>query len=81
MQRTLPADIQIDSSIFQQRTFIDLGIHNVLDALRDGAILVLIILFLFLMNVRTTVITLTAIPLSIAITGIVFHWFGIGTRR
>ena len=78
MQRTLPPDIRIDSSIFQQRTFIDLGIHNVLEALRDGAILVLIILFLFLMNVRTTLITLTAIPLSIAITGIIFHWFGIG---
>ena len=47
------------------------------EALRDGAILVLIILFLFLMNFRTTFITLTAIPLSIVITGLVFHFFGL----
>ena len=48
-----------------------------LEALRDGAILVLIVLFLFLMNFRTTFITLTAIPLSIVITGLVFYWFGV----
>jgi Cu/Ag efflux pump CusA len=76
LKASLPADIEIDSSIFQQRKFIDLGIHNVLEALRDGAILVLIILFLFLMNVRTTFITLTAIPLSIVITGLVFYFAG-----
>ncbi|MCX7395225.1 MAG: efflux RND transporter permease subunit [Planctomycetales bacterium] len=76
LQSTLPDDIEIDSSIFQQRKFIDLGIHNVVDALRDGAVLVLIVLLLFLMNVRTTFITLTAIPLSIVITGLVFHVFG-----
>lgn len=76
LKASLPPDIEIDSSIFQQRKFIDLGIHNVLEALRDGAVLVLIILFLFLMNVRTTFITLTAIPLSIVITGLVFYFFG-----
>ncbi|HEY4263372.1 MAG TPA: efflux RND transporter permease subunit [Schlesneria sp.] len=76
LKGSLPDDIEIDSSIFQQRKFIDLGIHNVLEALRDGAILVLIILFLFLMNVRTTFITLTAIPLSIVITGLVFYFAG-----
>lgn len=77
LKASLPDDIEIDPLIFQQRKFIDLGIHNVLEALRDGAILVLIILFLFLMNVRTTIITLTAIPLSIVITGLVFYWFGL----
>ena len=76
LKPSLPADIEIDSSIFQQRKFIDLGIHNVLEALRDGAVLVLIILFLFLLNVRTTFITLTAIPLSIVITGLVFYFSG-----
>lgn len=76
LRPSLPADIEIDSSIFQQRKFIDLGIHNVLEALRDGAVLVLIILFLFLLNVRTTFITLTAIPLSIVITGLVFYFSG-----
>ncbi|MEK6262922.1 MAG: efflux RND transporter permease subunit, partial [Planctomycetota bacterium] len=76
LKASLPADIEIDSSIFQQRKFIDLGIHNVLEALQHGALLVLIILFLFLMNVRTTFITLTAIPLSIVITGLVFYFTG-----
>jgi len=77
LQKSLPEDIVLDASIYQQRKFIDLGIHNVLEALRDGAILVFIILFLFLMNFRTTFITLTAIPLSIVITGLVFYWFGL----
>lgn len=77
LRKSLPEDIVLDASIYQQRKFIDLGIHNVLEALRDGAILVFIILFLFLMNFRTTFITLTAIPLSIVITGLVFYWFGL----
>ncbi len=76
LKPSLPDDIEIESEIYQQREFIDRGIHNVLEALRDGAILVLIILFLFLMNVRTTLITLTAIPLSIVITGLVFYFSG-----
>ena len=77
LKQSLPDDVEIDPTIFQQRRFIDLGIHNVLEALRDGAILVFIILFLFLMNFRTTFITLTAIPLSFVITGLVFHWTGL----
>ncbi len=76
VQKALPADIVIESEIYQQREFIDRGIENVLEALRDGAILVLIILFLFLLNFRTTFITLTAIPLSIVLTGLVFYWTG-----
>eukprot|EP00456_Euglypha_rotunda_P037493 TRINITY_DN287_c0_g1_i5.p1 TRINITY_DN287_c0_g1~~TRINITY_DN287_c0_g1_i5.p1 ORF type:complete len:960 (-),score=238.29 TRINITY_DN287_c0_g1_i5:3210-6089(-) len=76
LKGSLPADIEIESELYQQREFIDRGIHNVLEALRDGAILVLVILFLFLMNVRTTLITLTAIPLSIVITGLVFYFTG-----
>lgn len=70
-------DLVIDDQLYQQREFIDLGVHNVMEALRDGAVLVLIILFLFLLNLRTTLITLTAIPLSIVITGLVFRWFGL----
>ncbi len=65
------------SSTYEQRDFIDYSIENVVEAVRDGAILVAIILFLFLLNVRTTFITLTAIPLSLLSTALVFHWFGL----
>lgn len=77
LRGSLPKDIELVTELYQQREFIDRGIHNVVEALRDGAILVLIVLFLFLMNFRTTFITLTAIPLSIVITGLVFYWLGI----
>ena len=76
LKTSLPADIRINPEVYQQKNFIDLGIHNVIEALRDGGILVVIILFLFLLNFRTTFITLTAIPLSIVVTGLVFKWFG-----
>ena len=77
LRGSLPKDLELVTELYQQREFIDRGIHNVLEALRDGAILVLIVLFLFLMNFRTTFITLTAIPLSIVITGLVFYWCGV----
>lgn len=76
LKTSLPADIRLNPEVYQQKGFIELGIHNVIDALRDGSILVVIILFLFLLNFRTTFITLTAIPLSIVVTGLVFKWFG-----
>jgi CzcA family heavy metal efflux pump len=76
LKPSLPADLVVQTEIYQQREFIERGVENVLEALRDGAILVLIILFLFLLNVRTTFITLTAIPLSIVITGLFFYWTG-----
>ena len=75
LKASLPPDIRINPEVYQQKAFIELGIHNVIDALRDGSILVVIILFLFLLNFRTTFITLTAIPLSIVVTGLVFKWF------
>jgi len=76
LRPSLPADIRFNADVYQQRTFIDLSIANVVEALRDGGILVVIVLFLFLLNFRTTFITLTAIPLSIVVTGLVFNWFG-----
>ncbi|MEX0670750.1 MAG: efflux RND transporter permease subunit [Pirellulales bacterium] len=76
LRPSLPADIRLDPDLYQQKTFIDLSIRNVVEALRDGGILVVIVLFLFLLNFRTTFITLTAIPLSIVITGLVFQWLG-----
>ncbi|MDA1165953.1 MAG: efflux RND transporter permease subunit, partial [Planctomycetota bacterium] len=73
---SLPADIVINSELFQLRNFIDRGIFNVGEALVIGAVLVVIVLFLFLLNFRTTFITLTAIPLSLVITTLVFRLMG-----
>ncbi|MCA9121483.1 MAG: efflux RND transporter permease subunit [Planctomycetales bacterium] len=75
LERSLPPDIRLESNLYQQKAFIDLAIANVAEALRDGSVLVVIILFVFLLNFRTTFITLTAIPLSLVITGLVFKWF------
>ncbi len=77
LQATLPADIEINTRLFRQATFIEASISNVIEALRDGAILVVIVLFLFLLNFRTTAITLTAIPLSFVVTFLVLWAFGI----
>lgn len=77
LQTSLPKDIKLNPKIFQQKSFITNSLNNVIEALRDGFILVIIVLFLFLMNLRTTVITLTAIPLSLVITAIIFKAFDI----
>ncbi|MCC9643299.1 efflux RND transporter permease subunit [Rhodopirellula sp. JC740] len=73
---SLPDDIRI-ANVYSQRSFIDRAIENVVEALADGGVLVLVILFLFLLNFRTTFITLTAIPLSIIVTACVFAAFGL----
>jgi len=76
IEESLPADIIINSELFRLKNFIDRGIFNVGEALVIGAFLVIIILFLFLLNFRTTFITLTAIPLSLVITTLVFRLIG-----
>lgn len=77
IQSTLPDDVTVDTHVFQQATFIEAAIDNVLEAIRDGAIWVVVVLFLFLWNFRTSVITLTAMPLSILITALIFKWWGV----
>lgn len=72
----LPKDIKLEVT-YQQRELIDHSVGNVVDALRDGSILVVAILFLFLLSTRTTLITLTAIPVSIVITALVFRYFNL----
>jgi len=74
LQPSLPDGVHI-RPVYSQKSFIDRAIANVVEALRDGGILVVIILFLFLLNLRTTFITLTAIPLSLVMTAIVFAIF------
>jgi len=75
--RTLPEDYEILPGLYRQSDFIQRAIDNVAEAVRDGSLLVVIVLFLFLLNFRTTAITLTAIPLSIAVTVIVFEIGGV----
>lgn len=75
LRPSLPKDIRI-APLYSQKEFIDRAIENVMEALRDGGILVVIILFLFLMNFRTTFISLTAIPLSLVMTAVVFKITG-----
>jgi CzcA family heavy metal efflux pump len=72
----LPAGMKIDKRIFRQADFIAIAIHNVRNALRDGGLLVVVIVLLFLANVRATFITLTAIPLSLVATILVMKSFG-----
>ena len=77
IQRRLPTDVKADRILFKQGTFIENSINNVKEALYEGTIFIVIVLFLFLMNFRTTFISLTAIPISILITAIVFRWLGL----
>ncbi len=77
MQSTLPPGVELHDDIFSQSEFIEIAVANVKEALRDGAILVTIVLFLFLFNVRTTFITLTALPLSLVLTLLVFQVLGL----
>lgn len=77
---SLPAGAELKSDLFKQSHFIENAIGNVSEALRDGTLMVAIVLMLFLLNWRTTFITLTAIPLSLVITAIVFNYFGIGVN-
>ena len=76
LKPSLPPGVEIEI-MFRQGDFIGHAIHNLKEAIRDGAIMVTIVLFLFLLNFRTTAITLTAMPLSFAITILVFKWFGV----
>jgi CzcA family heavy metal efflux pump len=76
VEASLPADIIVNSELFRLKNFIDRGIFNVGEALVIGAVMVIIVLFLFLLNFRTTFITLTAIPLSLVMTTLVFRMIG-----
>ncbi len=77
LQKSLPADVKVSTDVFRQSRFIESSIQNVQDSLLEGAIFVVIVLFLFLANVRTTVISLVTLPLSLLVTILVLHYMGL----
>ena len=77
LQKNLPADVHVSTDIFRQSTFIENSINNVKRSLYEGAIFVVIVLFVFLANFRTTVISLITLPLSLLVTILVLDAFGL----
>ncbi len=76
LKKSLPKDINISTETFRQSNFIDSSISNIQSSLLEGALFVVIVLFFFLMNIRTTMISLVALPLSVIVTIIVLHLLG-----
>lgn len=74
--RTLPPDVKITDDIFRQADFIDNSISNLQEALLEGAFCVIIVLFLFMMNLQTTIVSIVALPMSIIISVLVLHFCG-----
>ncbi len=79
LRPALPPGVEVEV-LFRQGDFIGHAISNLQEAIRDGALMVTVVLFLFLLNFRTTFITLTAMPLSFALTVLVFKWFGVSVN-
>ncbi len=77
MTAALPDGVKADNILFRQATFIETSISNVQKVLLEAVAVVAVVLFLFLLNLRTTVISLTAIPVSILVSAIIFHWMGL----
>ncbi len=77
LQKNLPADVHVSTDIFRQSRFIESSIGNVKDSLYEGAIFVVIVLFLFLANVRTTLISLVTLPLALVVSILTLHYMGL----
>lgn len=77
LQKTLPEDVKISTDIFRQSRFINSSIDNIQKALFEGSIFVIVVLFFFLMNFRTTIISLVALPLSLLMAILVMHALGL----
>lgn len=77
LKQTFPADVVVSTDIFRQSRFIDSAIGNVEKSLFEGAIFVVVILFLFLANVRTTLISLVSLPLSLLFSVLALHYMGL----
>ena len=79
-QKNMPRDVKVSTDIFRQSRFIDSSIDNVTTSLLEGALMVIIVLAIFLANVRTTVISLIAMPLSLIVSLIVLHLMGLSVN-
>ncbi len=77
LEQALPSSIAINGEVFRQSTFIARAVDNVVEALRDGAVLVVVILFLFLWSIRATFISVLAIPLSLGAALVIMKWTGV----
>lgn len=77
LQKNLPADVHVSTDTFRQSRFIESSISNVKDSLYEGAVFVVIVLFLFLANVRTTIISLVTLPLSLVVAILTLHYMGL----
>jgi Cu(I)/Ag(I) efflux system membrane protein CusA/SilA len=77
LQQTLPPDVHLSTDIYRQERFINSSIDNVKESLYEGGLFVVIVLFLFLMNVRTTLISLVTIPLSLVVSILILHLMGL----
>lgn len=77
LQKNMPADVHISTDIFRQSRFIESSINNVKNSLFEGSFFVIVVLFLFLMNIRTTVISLIALPLSLLVSILSLHHMGL----
>lgn len=77
LQKNKPADVHISTDIFRQSRFIESSINNVKNSLFEGSFFVIVVLFLFLMNIRTTVISLIALPLSLLVSILSLHYMGL----
>ena len=80
LRSALPADVEINPHVFQQANFIEASIQGIQGKLKVGSLLVFVILLVFLANIRLSLITLTAIPLSFVVTAIVFHYLGLSVN-
>lgn len=77
LQKTLPPDVKVNTQLYRQQDFIDSSISNIKKSLIEGGIFVVLVLFIFLLNARTTIISLVTIPLSLLVTLLVLHFMGL----
>ena len=80
LKKNMPADVHVSTDVFRQSRFIESSINNVKQSLYEGAIFVVLVLFLFLANVRTTVISLITLPVSLLMSLVVLHYFNMSVN-